>query len=194
LNLEVRSLLGDDGELPIDLSVGPLALLVGNELRDQAPSDTPVDVEMRPLLPPIVTALDGDDRHLRIQLADLMLDLFLSPATGPRKQWATLAMVLTLDIGLSLDEEGKLKMDFDVDALAELEQEPLFELDNENVEIVMESLFKTLPTILGSQGLGGLFDLSSDDIFGISLAEIDVHSDGPNGDYISVEINLSSPE
>ena len=190
LNLEVRELLGEDGVLPIDLNVVALSLLVGNELKEHAPSDTPVDVNLRPLLPPVVTPLAEADRQMRVQFADLLLDLAFAPEGGQPSRWATVAIVLTLDVGVRLDENGELSLDFDIDVSADVEDEPLFDLDDEKVETVVQSLFESLPAILGRDGLSGLFDLGSVSILGIGLDEVAAHADGPSGDYISIDADL----
>lgn len=190
-NLNVNDLIGDGGSLPIELNVGALSLLLGSELKDYAPSETPVEIELRPLLPPVASIQDNNQFPLKVTIPDLMLDLYLAPENGARERWATVNVALDLDVNVRL-EDGDVSLDFQIGVLADLFDEPLFDLDDAKVEGAIVSLLGGLPRILGPDGLDGIFDLSSIDILGIKIGNGEVRQGGTSGDYLAAEVDLST--
>lgn len=193
ININVSELVGEGGSLPIDLNVGGLSLLLGPELREQAPENTPIDVELRPLLPPVVQVQDNPDFPMEVIIADLMLDLFLSPPNGDRTLVATFNVALLLDVNASLDE-GALSLDYELAVVVDLFAEPLYEMDDEKAETVIFGLFTSLPGILGPDGLDGLINLNAIDLLGVGIDGGEVKAGGSSNDYLNAEIDLGVRE
>ncbi len=189
LNLNVKDLIGDGGALPVDLNAGSMALLVGRELRDHAQADTPVSIKLRPLLPPVATVQPGAGRELKVEIADMMMDFALEPPGGPAIPWASVAVTLTLDVGVTL-VNGSFSFSFDVKARADLDNEPLFDIEDVNLEGVVVGLLEGLPGILGDAGLDGLFDLGQIEILGVQMTNAAIDSEG---DYLTFEVDLRAP-
>ncbi len=192
LRINVNELVGEGGELPIELDVGALALLVGDDLKAHASADTPVDIELVPLLPPVASVEPGSF-PLKVQVPDLIIDLYLAPEGGPRVKWAAVSVSLALDVTARV-VDGELDLEFEVEAWADLIEEPLFELDDERVESMVVGLFEALPRIFGPRGLDGIIDLSTISLLGVRIGAGEVKASGTSSNFLSAEVDLVVPE
>lgn len=191
LNLDIRELLGDGGALPIELNAGSLALLAGQEILQHASADTPVDVELRPLLPPVAEVRVGRGSLLRLHLAETMLDLYLAPEGGARQKFASVAAYAMLDVSVRI-EDDRVSLGFVVSVDVDLAEEPLFDIQDDLVEQVVGGLLERLPEILGYEGLDGLFDFGGLEILGVGMENAEIHADGPNGDFLTFDVDIAN--
>lgn len=190
LNVNLTALLGDGGSLPVSLNAGFFAALVGPELLQHGTAQTPLAMELRPLLPPVARIQDGD-RFLKIDANEMMLDLYLAPEGGARVKFASVSLMIGLEVGLRL-VDGALAFDLGVTARADLAEEPLFDLDDAAIEGALAGLLSQLPTLLGTGGLDGLFDLGEVELLGLGLANAGIRADGQGRDYVSFDVDLTA--
>jgi hypothetical protein len=178
LDIELADLQGEDGVFPTDLTVSNMALLFGSELLDHAAGETPVSVRLELTIPPVVVMEDG---QLRVDVADVLVGLFIEDGTSGTR-FATVAVSGRVLVRPTLDPEG-LSLDFSVEAWADLEDEPLLDLDDDNVEEVVVSLLETLPALVGSAGLESLFTLEGRDFLGLYVTESEIEVAGGYSDF-----------
>jgi hypothetical protein len=189
LDLNIRELIGDGGALPIELNAGSLALLAGQEILEHAESDTPVDVQLRPLLPPVAEVRVGRNSLLRLHLSELMMDLYLAPDSGRRVLFASVATYATLDISVTV-EDDRVSLGFVLAVDVDLADEPLFDIQDALVEQVVGGLLERLPEILGYEGLDGLFDFGGLEILGVGMQNAEIHPDGPSADFLTFDVDI----
>ena len=189
LDLNIRELIGDGGALPIELNAGSIALLAGPQLLEHAEPDTPVDVQLRPLLPPVAEVRVGRNSLLRLHLSELMLDLYLAPESGRRKLFASVATYATLDISVTV-EDDRVSLGFVLAVDVDLADEPLFDLQDALIEQIVGGLLERLPEILGYEGLDGLFDFGGLEILGVGMQNAEIHPDGAAGDFLTFDVDI----
>jgi hypothetical protein len=148
-------------ELPFELTAGALALLLDGRVANYASNTAPVQIALRPELPPIL-ALEpaGDDRDatLGVRMGELHIDVLLEGDSGPQKL-VTLGAFLELDVDVSV-QGVEITLGFDASARVDVVDEPLFDLDDEAAEDLFEGLVALVPSVIadGLQ-LGGQADL-----------------------------------
>lgn len=180
---------GEEGEdagggLGLELNAQTFALLVGTEILEYGTPDTPVAIKLNPLLPPVATMGGPDGETMRVVVADMMLEFYLTPADGPPVHFAT--MSTTMDIGVTLGiVAGELDLGIDMKVIADLTEEPLFDIGDEQFETVIGAIFGQVETLLGEGGLGDLLGGSGLGDGGGELINTYVVVDGPNRDYMS---------
>ncbi len=179
---------GDDagGGLGLELNASTFALLVGQDILQYAPGETAVGIRLNPLLPP-VARLGGDNGEtMRVVIADMMLEFYLKPAGAAPIHFATMATTLDMGVNLAI-VDGELDLGLTVDVIADLVEEPLFDIGDAQFETVIGSIFGSIPDLLGEGGLGDLLGggggLGADG--GGELLNTYVAVDGPNGDFMS---------
>ena len=178
-------------ELPVALSSDELALLLGPELRDAAPPNTPAALQLRPLLPPVLRFdPQAGGTGVVLQLAELLVDMALVPPDGGEVQVVTVA--LFLDLAVDIGVEGVLfNLGFDAEAAADLDAEPLADLHDAQVEALFEELFALVPTVM-SEGLelGGAADITW-----ITLENTQIEILGPQRDHLVIGVSAkANPE
>lgn len=159
LDINLAELLGDSGSsIPIPLNVAGLSLLVGEELALNYPASAPVILELRPLLPPVgLPELDPEVGAMNVTIGDMLIDFSVELEDGTTERWATLAAHLGLDIDLEWIDGG-ISPSIGIVGVMDLDDEPVFDLDDEGLEETMAGLMNMLPSLvtgaLGEQGLG----------------------------------------
>jgi hypothetical protein len=171
---------GGEGGIGLELNASTFALLVGADVLDYAPADTPVAISIEPLLPPVARIGGPDGETMQVIIADMMIGFSLKPADGPPIHFATMALALDLRIDVAF-VDGELDLSVTVDVVADLADEPLFDIGDEQFETVVAALFGQLPNLLGEGGLGGLLG-GGDTAGGGELVNTDVRIDG---DFLS---------
>ncbi len=162
LDINLAELLGDSGSsIPIPLNVAGLSLLVGPELAERYPGDAPVILELRPLLPPVgLPELDPDIGAMNATIGDMLIDFSVELDDGTIERWATLAAHLDLDIDLEW-VDGGISPSIGIVGVMDLDDEPVFDLDDEGLEETMAGLMNMLPSLVtGALGEGGLGDFA----------------------------------
>ncbi len=145
---------GDDLDgiaLPFDLSADGLASLLDQRIRDIHSPDTPVELRLRPLLPPVVEfgGTPGDD-ELRLELGDFLIDFFLRPDTGESTHILSIALYLDIDVEPQF-EDFEISFDIDVTADADIAEEPLFTFDRDRTVDLIVGLVNLVPLLVGNE-------------------------------------------
>ena len=198
LNVDVGAALAEseDGGLPLDLNAGTFSLLVGDEILAFADDkDTPVGLVLRPLLPPVATIENPEDGIMHVIVGDMLLDFTLEKADGSSVHWASVSTHLTIDVKIGLGEDGEADVQLSMDVVADLADEPLFDIDDATLEQVIASMIGGLGDSLSEGGLGGLLGGGSGgglfgDTPGVGIASMDVRNDGPAQDFMSFYVDL----
>lgn len=182
LNIDLADLKGEDGVVSEELTAQRFALIAGRELLEHASPDTPVGIEMNHILPPVVAFENGE---IRVDMADVLVDLYLDD--GNKTRFATVALTLTLFLDIELVDNAP-ELTFRTTAVADLDDEPLFDMDDETVEATVAALLESLPRIIGSQGLQSFFNLDDVDVLGLYVptGRVDV-GDG----YVSFDVDVA---
>ena len=181
LDIDFADLKGEDGVVSEQLTVQRFALIAGRDLLDHADPDTPVGIRMKHALPPIIAFEDG---QVRVDMADVLVDLYIDDGTATR--FATVALAMTLFIEITVTEDGP-QLNFRTEASADLDDEPLFDMDDHTIEATIAALLETLPAIVGSQGLNSFFNLDGADVLGLYLTGGDVKvGDG----YVTYDVGI----
>lgn len=189
LNLNVADLIGEDGGSPVDLTVGTFSLLAGDGLLDYGERDTPVGLNIRPLLPPVASVQSADQGILGLALGDFMLD-FTVESEGGSQLWATVATQLIINLILDFDEAGELVVETELIVDADLDAEPLFDIDDATFEQFIATLLTSLPDLLGDDLLSGLGEDSENDDLGLGLDNVSLRPDGAGKDYLSIYLDF----
>ncbi len=137
-----------DFELPIDLTAGGLATLMDSRIRDIHDSDTPAELHLRPLLPPVTQM--GNDLDATVELGDLLIDFKLRPEPGVTTHFLTVALQLELLIDIDVSDD-EVDLDLDIEIIGDVEEEPLFSISEDDSVDVLQSLLGLLPNLLSDE-------------------------------------------
>lgn len=189
-----QSLQGDDFagfELPIKLEAGALALLLDGRVTNHADSNSPAGINVRPQLPPVL-ALDreSEGNAVIVRMAEVHMDLMLDVDKPQPKKLLTLAMFL--DIGVEIEIEGtEVSFKLDVAGRADLVDEPLFDLEDAQVEKLLNTVFLLVPKVISQElVVGGEANL---EWASVTNPEIKIH--GLERDQVSVGLDIeANPE
>ncbi len=148
-------------ELPFELTAGALALLLDGRVANYASNTAPVQIALRPALPPILAlepAADGQDATLGVRLGEFHIDVLLEGDSGPQK---LMTLGAFLELGVDVAVEGvEISLGFDASARVDMVDEPLFDLDDEAAENLFEGLVALVPSVIADGlKLGGQADL-----------------------------------
>ena len=146
-----QTLGGDDIEgidLPIELTAGGLAALMDSQIANIHDSDTPAELHVHPLLPP-VTEL-GHDLDATIYLGDLLIDFKLRPQPGDTTHFLTVALQAEAHVDFDISEEG-LDLDIDLELIGDVIEAPLFDISEDDSIGVLQNLLGLIPSLLGDQ-------------------------------------------
>ena len=175
-------------ELPVALEAGPLAVALDGRVNNYADPTSPAGVTLRPQLPPILELRPGEEggSGLKLRLPELHVDLMLNVDTAPVKL-VTYAMFLDLGVNLVV-KDSTLGFEFDVDARADLIDEPLFDLDDGTAEGLINGILAFVPTVLGnSLNLTGEAEVTW---LKISKPQVRVH--GLEHDHVSLGLKVEA--
>ena len=94
---------------------------------------------------------------MNVTIGDMLIDFSVELEDGTTERWATLAAHLGLDIDLEWIDGG-ISPSIGIVGVMDLDDEPVFDLDDEGLEETMAGLMNMLPSLvtgaLGEQGLG----------------------------------------
>ena len=135
-------------ELPIQLTVGVLANALGEAARGIDPTESLL-LRTRALLPPVASVVPGD-HPLVVEIGDLMLEL----ATID-EPLVSVALQLTMSVGLSTDENGDLQPDIQVDTRADVAETPRGRVEDAMLENQIGAFAALLPTALAGDAAAG---------------------------------------
>lgn len=162
LNINVGELVAGDGsnpeDSPLPLNVGALSLMAGSGLAQAYPSDAPIIIEARPLLPPYAAPpVDFDEGVMSVWLGDMMLDFSVELPSGAIERWASAAIFMEVLIDLEW-VDGGLTPTISLRSVVDLEEEPAFDVDDLAFETFIGSVTEMIPTLvtenLNEFGLG----------------------------------------
>jgi hypothetical protein len=131
-------------ELPIELTVAELGLVLGSEVNQLAPAGTPLALRLRPLLPPVVDLTQ--DSRISLALSETMVDLVLQPSGGEEIVVASIAAFLELDVLLELDGVEVL-VGFETNVRADLDSEAV-DFDDRAIEGLLTDILTLVPDVL----------------------------------------------
>jgi hypothetical protein len=187
---DIGSALGGDGAdggggIGLELNATTFALLVGPDILEYAPGDTKVGIRLNPLLPPVARMGGADGETMRVIIADMMLEFYLKPEGAAPIHFATMATTLDLGVNMGI-VDGELDLGLTVNVIADLVEEPLFDIGDQQFETVIGSIFGSIPDLLGEGGLGDLLGGAGGGASpGGELVNTYVVVDGPNRDFMS---------
>lgn len=161
LDIDLADLKGEDGVVSEELTAQRFALIAGRKLLDFAAPETPVGIRLVHTLPPIVAFEDGE---IRVDMADVLVDLYLDDDSQTR--FATVALTMRLFVEITVTEDGPA-LSFRTEAAADLDDEPLYDMDDRSIEATVVALLESLPRIVGSQGLNSFFNLDGLELLGL---------------------------
>ncbi|MEZ4475266.1 MAG: hypothetical protein R3F60_31625 [bacterium] len=130
-------------ELPLNLTAALLLVPLAEAGQGISPQ-APIEIRTRGLLPPVCTLLEGD-RPLHIEVGDFLLDL---AAEG--EVLVTLAVDLNLDLGIAFDENGELKLDFELTTHVDVAEEPRGKVNAAALEGLVGGILSQLPSMLAN--------------------------------------------
>lgn len=131
-------------ELPIELTVAELGLVLGSGVTQLAPAGTPLALRLRPLLPPVVDLTQ--DSRISLALSETMVDLVLQPSGGEEIVVASIAAFLELDVLLELDGVEVL-VGFETNVRADLDSEAV-DFDDRAIEGLLTDILTLVPEVL----------------------------------------------
>ena len=209
LNLDVADAVGgDSGDMGdggggggldgLELNAGTFALLAGDELLEHASPDTPVGIQINALMPPLASIRPPEQGVLNVGIGDMIMTFTLEPEGQDPIPWAQLAVNLDMNIRLT-NAEGEFDLGFTVGSRAELLEEPLFDLDDNTLETVVEGLMAALPDLAlgGEEGgdlLGDLFGGGEEGgipLDGLDVRNLNIVPDGEGKDFMSIYLDLA---
>ena len=185
LTIDEELLGGSDGEssLPISLDIGTFSLLVDTRLLEHFSGDTPVELRLRPLLPPVARMIpEGVDGAQEILIGDMLIDFYAVPVDTEGTLFASVAVNLWLDITMEVSETGELQPVLQTRAIADLDAEPLFDLDDKKIEQFLEGIMALIPDFAGD----ALAGIAPTEVQGIGLENMMFMADGAALDYLSI--------
>ena len=190
LDLNLAELLGGaGGSIPIPLNIGGFALLIGPELTEHYPADTPVILELRPLLPPLgMPLLDPELGAMSVFVGDMMLDFSVELDSGETERWASAAVYLDLAVDLSW-VDGGIVPEIALTGVIDLDEEPVFDLDDETFEDALGGILDMIPSLVA----GGLNEFGLGDFQGFELRDM-VFSSLEKAPYLLVGADLAVAE
>ncbi|MFU8803764.1 MAG: hypothetical protein ACNA8W_08155 [Bradymonadaceae bacterium] len=173
--------------LPLPLTADGLATLFDGRIRNYADDDTPAAVRMRPLLPPVIEFDSADDvSGVSMRQAEFLLDFILLHPDKPHQTVVTAALFLDVEVDIVI-EGSELNLSFKVDARAEVTDEPLFDLDDDDVISLIETILVFVPEIISSfLVITGEADLPW---LRFERPELDIH--GTQNDRLTVGIGIA---
>ena len=143
-------------ELPFALETGALAAALDGRISNHAETNAPAGVVLRPQLPPVLefyaseeAGTDGD--QLVARLGEVHVDLILEADKPSPKKLATFALFMDLGVELEILRDNKLSLAFSFQGSTDLIDEPLFDLDDQNIEELMQGLFALIPSLLSEK-------------------------------------------
>ena len=178
---------GEGASLPFETTAASLGGALGAPgLADLVGADAQVGIEMDPQLPPIITPGEDAD-SLVVDLGEVHFHFTHSGET----RWATIATHLRLTIATDADPDAGETV-LAVDVSADLVDEPVIDIDDETAEEALNTIFKLLPALVGSEGLGGTFGVGgmSSGNPGLSVASMDLRAGAATGGFISLLMEL----
>lgn len=175
----------DGVDLPIDLTAGGLAALMDSRIRSIHDSDTPAELHLQPLLPP-VTTLTNDPSAI-IQIGDLLIDFKLRPEPGNTTHFLTVALQAEALVDFNITDDG-LDLDIDLELEGNVIDAPLFDISEDDSVGVLQTLLGLIPNLLGDQ-------LAFDADIDLGIATIsDLVLDIQERQRISLGLNLEANE
>ena len=182
-------------ELPFALETGALALLLDGRITNYADNGAPAGITLRPQLPGVIEfkrdELQSAQDAVIARFGELHVDLLLDVESASPRKLATFALFLDLGVSVQVTEDNLIGIALSFKGRTDLIDEPLFDLDDEATEELMESLFALIPSLLSEQiVLNGEADLEW-----LSLREINWAIHGIQGDQLSLGLNVeANPE
>lgn len=189
-----QRLVGDDFagfQLPVALNAGALSLLLGREIGDLAPGNTPAGMRLRPQLPPLVSLSSersaADANKIRLHLGELLADLELLPKDGAPIAIATVALFVDINAQFEV-RDGQLALALDAKVRANVDQKPTVELDDQKVEGLFEDLTK-----LATQLIGNKLQLGAEaDLGWLKIEDVRAEVHGEDDDQLTLGAQLSA--
>ncbi len=175
----------DDGiDMPFDLTAGGLAVLLDSRIRDIHDSDTPIELRLRPLLPPV--AEFGQEREATVEVGDFLIDFYLIPDESTETLFLTLSFQLFVDLEFDIGQD-EVDLDLDIDLKASIVEEPVFTFDPDDTLSLIDQLMSLIPDLV-------LSDLSISPETTLEWLTIGNPEVEFNQDYLSVGIELEPAE
>ena len=146
LNSTVADSVGDEGAL----TAGTFALLVGSQLLEHASPSASVAVRTSALLPPVARFTPDGPHDMEVVMADTMLEFRVLEAGFDPLTFATVAASFLVYVDCVF-VDGQLTTEVTTTTVADLDSEPLFDIDDERFEQVIAGLVENLPAALGDE-------------------------------------------
>ncbi len=176
-------------EIPFELQTGSLAFAIDGRISNHADSDAPASIVLRPQLPPVVELEHGEEQDRVIaNLAEFHVDLVLDADKPSPKKLATFALFMKLGVDLEVKEENRIGIKLSFEGHSDLIDEPLFDLDDQDVEELMQGLFLQIPALLSDQ----LVINGATDITWLSLSELEFSIHGLQDDQVSIGMTIDA--
>ena len=193
-----QTLVGDDFAgymLPVELEAGALALALDGRVTNHADTSSPAGIRLRPQLPPVLELAPGEEGTGLIgQIGELHVDVLLEADSPSPKTLVTLAVFLEMGVDLTI-EETTLAFDVDVTGQVDVADEPLFDMDDEATEELLNGVIALAPQILTEAlEVGGEADLPW---FTVTDPQVEIHGIEQNQVSVGLSIELaedSAPE
>ena len=77
-----------------------------------------------------------------------------------------MALTMRILVEITVTEDGPA-LSFRTEAAADLDDEPLYDMDDRSIEATVVALLESLPRIVGSQGLNSFFNLDGLELLGL---------------------------
>ncbi len=173
--LDVHGDIPASDDLALALDVKGLGDLLGADLSEAAPADAPLEIALKPLLPPVWAAADpGGEKLATLDLADCFLSFLAVVPEGPPIPLVAVTFAAYFDVGIP-PEPGAPAPIVGAAIHADLFGEAV-DFEDERVEEVIERLLTLVAPLLG----GVLDDAAADGVQpdGLPAGESRVQSDG----------------
>jgi len=168
LDIDLAELMGDGGAdaVPLPLDTTAFSLLVGDELLTRYGSGVPIQMALRPLLPPVAEPFfhATEPGVMRLEIGDMLIDFSVELDDGSSETWATVAMYADMIIDLAW-EDGGLVPTIELVSVLDVYEEPIFDLDDVALEQTLEDLMVLLPGLVA----GSLDEFGLSEFEGIGI-------------------------
>ncbi len=131
---------GEGADIPFELNANILAMMLDHRIRDIHDEDTPAQMRLRPMLPPVIEFDSEDD--MTAGVGDFLVDFYLSPDDAAD----TLVLTLSLQLLINLEYSGGIDdLDVEIDVEAHIADEPLFSFDPDDTIGLVTKLLTLMP-------------------------------------------------
>jgi len=190
LDQDVVALLGEDSGLAGTLSVGVLAGVVGADLTDVFAIDAPITMHSETVMQPVIQIIEVPTVGFGVNLGGVLIHLASPDADGRAIPWASLEFSGVLKI-LPTFVDGRFELSVEISPRIEVVAAPLMPLDENAFEDFLETLLEGLAGEALNAQANEAFDFAGIDLFGLTMANAQLHFDPATPDFVSFGVDLA---